>query len=111
MNRFNQPKEKHSNLKRTLSSGVIFAAGITVLMFGLSSVSDSAESSQAESLRLSITRSAVHCYAMEGRYPESLDYLKEHYGIEWDPEKYTVDYEIFGSNMMPTVTVITQGGF
>lgn len=45
---------------------------------------------------------------MEGSYPESLDYLKEHYGITYDPEKYIVDYEIIGSNLMPDVKVFAR---
>lgn len=106
MNRFHYEKKKHSILRAAVSSVVVFAAGISALMYGLSSVSDSADTSQADSLKQAITRSAVHCYAMEGRYPESLDYLQEQYGIEWDETRYTVDYEIFGSNMMPSITVI-----
>ena len=39
---------------------------------------------------------------------ESLDYLKEHYGITYDPEKYIVDYEIIGSNLMPDVKVFAR---
>lgn len=106
MNRFYPKKKSFPGLRRILSTAAVFIAGILCLMYGLSSVSDSADASQAESLQLAITRSAVHCYAVEGRYPESLVYLREHYGIDWDSEKYAVDYEIFGSNMMPTVTVI-----
>ena len=61
-----------------------------------------------ENLQQAIRRSAVHCYAVEGSYPESLNYLKEHYGITYDPEKYIVDYEIIGSNLMPDVKVFAR---
>lgn len=106
MNRFDQKIKNSHTLRRICSSAVVFLAGIAALMYGLSSVSSSANASQADSLKQAITRSAVHCYAMEGRYPESLAYLQEHYGIKWDETRYTVDYEIFGANMIPTVTVI-----
>lgn len=64
-----------------------------------------------EALRIakdSILRSAIRCYALEGVYPPSYEYLKENYGIQIDEEKYTVFYDIFASNMMPDVTVIEK---
>ena len=42
----------------------------------------------------------------EGRYPESLSYLEQHYGVSYDKDKFIVSYEITGSNRMPQVTVI-----
>ncbi len=106
MNRFNKEEKKTHLLRRVLASAAVFGCGAFMLVRGVSSVSKTADESQAESLRLAITRSAVHCYAMEGRYPEDLDYLRTYYGIDWDPDKYVVDYEVTGSNLMPTVTVI-----
>ena len=55
---------------------------------------------------------AVQCYALEGFYPEDLTYLKEHYGLTYDSEKYVVSYEVIGSNLMPDVSVISldKGG-
>lgn len=81
--------------------------GIALLLGSASSISETAADSYAQSLRQAILRSAVNCYATEGAYPESLAYLQEHYGIDWNPEKYVVDYEIIASNQMPSVTVIS----
>ncbi len=61
-----------------------------------------------EQLEAAIRRSAVACYAAEGIYPPNLDYLKEHYGIQVDEEKYTVMYEIFAENLMPEITVLEK---
>ena len=52
------------------------------------------------------TKRAVHCYSVEGAYPDSLDYLKKHYGITWDESKYKVTYEIIAKNIRPEVKVI-----
>ena len=82
---------------------------VPLLLWGVSAVRRSSDNSQVDSLRQAILRSAVHCYAMKGRYPESLDYIKEHYGIDWDPDRYVIDYEIMGSNLMPDVTVFQIG--
>ena len=46
------------------------------------------------------------CYAAEGAYPTSLDYLKERYGVQIDEERYTVYYSAFAENLMPDITVL-----
>ena len=56
----------------------------------------------------SIRRAAVACYAAEGIYPPDVEYLQNHYGIEIDEEKYAVFYDIFGSNLMPEITVVVK---
>lgn len=61
---------------------------------------------QQESTRNAVIKGAVQCYAVEGRYPESLVYLQKHYGVRYDKDKFIVSYEITGSNRMPQVTVI-----
>ena len=53
-----------------------------------------------------IRRASVQCYAIEGRYPPSVEYLEEHYGIVVDSDKYAVFYDGFASNLMPDITVI-----
>ncbi len=105
MNRFTQKKTSSHLLRRFITTAVVFCCIAAGLLFGSSKVQETADDSQIESLRLAIVRSAVHCYAMEGAYPESLDYIREYYGVSWDPNRYLVDYEIMGSNLMPDVTV------
>ena len=48
-------------------------------------------------------------YAAEGVYPPDLAYLEEHYGVQIDEERFTVSYVVFGSNLMPDITVLEQG--
>ena len=59
-------------------------------------------------LEESIRRAAVTCYAVEGIYPPDLAYLEEHYGIQLDEKNYYVFYEVFGSNIMPDITVLER---
>ncbi len=51
-------------------------------------------------------RSIANCYALEGEYPESLEYIKENYGLVYDEDRFFVDYRVSGSNIMPDVTII-----
>ena len=43
---------------------------------------------------------------MEGFYPPSLEYLEEHYGLTYDKERYRIDYQPVGSNLMPDMAVL-----
>lgn len=110
MNRFSNKKKHRLVSGKLLLSLLLFLVITVVCRYGISSVSASASQAQADSLKRAIVRSAVHCYSMEGAYPESLDYLKENYGITWDSSRYTVDYEILGSNLMPMITIIPLSG-
>ncbi|CBK76046.1 putative uncharacterized protein [Clostridium sp. CAG:149] len=58
------------------------------------------------SLRDAIRRASVQCYAIEGRYPPSVEYLEEHYGIVIDRDRYHVFYDGWASNVMPDITVL-----
>ena len=54
----------------------------------------------------SVKRASVQCYAIEGRYPPSVEYLEERYGIVIDRNKYNVFYSGWASNVMPEITII-----
>lgn len=88
--------------------GAAAAFGIVVGIFlnGVTSLLHRAETEGAETLRQGITRACVQCYAIEGRYPPSVAYLEERYGIQIDEERYNVFYSGFASNLMPDITVI-----
>ena len=51
-------------------------------------------------------RRCVACYAAEGAYPPSLAYLKDHYGLQVDETRYTVQYSAVAENLMPDITVL-----
>ena len=86
---------------------VIFTAAIMVMViFGLRQTE---ESNNAEGLRIledSLRRAVVMNYAIEGRYPASIEYIEEHYGIHIDRSKFVVHYQVFASNILPEITVI-----
>lgn len=62
----------------------------------------------ADALKNAVLRSAVQCYAVEGYYPESLDYLTDHYGLRINHDRYIVVYEAFASNLPPQVTILLK---
>lgn len=96
----------HSNIVKIL----MLSAALALAVFFLCKAADKmGNGQQAESLKqldASIRKAVVTCYATEGVYPPSIDYLKENYGIQLDEKRYTVFYEVQGSNLMPNITVM-----
>ena len=64
---------------------------------------------QLESLENALHRNIIQCYAIEGIYPPSLSYLKDHYGLTYDEDRFFVDYHHVAGNLYPDVTVLEHG--
>ena len=107
MKRFQYTKQPHNSHGFLLSICVFFAI-LLLFVQEINSLSDSTVKRQKEALENAITRSITYCYAVEGSYPESLDYLKEHYGLVYDEDLFYVDYRASGSNLLPDVTIIEK---
>ncbi len=90
-------------------SYIAFVALLVLFLFGITSVNKTTIEKQQESLQTAIERDVLHCYAVEGCYPPSLDYIKEHYGLVYDEETFFVDYKPVGSNIMPDITILRMG--
>lgn len=91
----------------------ILAAAIAVALAiwfftALSSLEESRNEEGRQQLEDALRRGAVACYAAEGVYPPTLEYLTEHYGVQIDEDRYTVFYEIFAENLMPEITVLEK---
>lgn len=98
-----------SPFRNTIISIAMFVAIFCLFWFGVSAVSDKTAFQEKQTLEAAINRNIVHCYAIEGAYPEDLNYLKEHYGLTYDESKFFVDYQIEGTNIMPDVTIVDKG--
>ena len=61
-----------------------------------------------QQLEDALRRTAAACYASEGFYPPDVDYMVQHYGLQYDEAVYRVHYEIFASNLMPEITVVEK---
>ena len=98
-------KEKRS-LSGYLLSILLFLAVLFFFLFGVRAMESKSEEESLASLRNAIQRASVQCYAIEGRYPPSVEYLEEHYGIVIDRDRYHVFYDGWASNVMPDITVL-----
>ena len=88
---------------------VVFLCAAVLLAGGSRRMEQTAQREQTALLKEAVDQAVISCYAIEGRYPESLDYLRENYGVQVDTEKYAVTYEVFADNVRPEVKVIRLG--
>lgn len=108
MARFQYEKKQHT-YRTLILSACIFLLIAFAFYNGTSSLSSDMTRRQKESLINALNRSITYCYAVEGAYPESLDYITKYYGVTYDEELFFVDYKINGANIWPDVTIIEKG--
>ena len=80
---------------------VLLTAVIGGLLYAMN-----AGAARLRQLENSIRKATMTCYATEGVYPPTLEYLKKNYGIQIDESRFTVFYEVFAKNLMPEITVM-----
>lgn len=89
----------------------LFAAILILFLYGISYVGSTNYDRQEASLVNALERNIVHCYALEGYYPPSLEYMESHYGLTYDKNMFIVDYQPIGTNLYPDFTIIRKGGY
>ena len=82
---------------------VILLAGMWLLTSRLGTAQSGA---QTKLVNDAVRNAALTCYAVEGAYPEDLEYLRSHYGLAYDQSRYTVQYSAFASNLVPEIFVV-----
>lgn len=88
---------------------MFFVLGFLIFFIvGVNTVDDTTSNEQAKSLETAVRRSVAQCYAVEGTYPPSLEYLEEHYGLLYDTDSFYIDYTAIGSNIMPDITILPK---
>ena len=96
------------NVAKVLSMFVILAVALFCLYKGALKMGTNQQAESLKQLESSIRKATMTCYATEGVYPPTIEYLKDNYGIQIDETRFVVFYEIFGSNVMPEITVMER---
>ena len=81
---------------------------LVIIGFVVAGLRQAEEASRAEGVRLleeALRRVAIHSYAVEGYFPESLAYITENYGIYIDRTRFIVHYDVFAANLFPNIQV------
>lgn len=101
-------ERKTSYLRNVIISVLIFLLIFAGFGCGLTAMNKKMDQEEMQTLQNAITRSVTTCYTLEGSYPQSLGYLKKNYGLHYDENKYFVDYQPLGANIMPDITIIRK---
>ena len=82
---------------------VVLLVGVWLLV---SRVGTASSGAQTQFVTDAVRNAALTCYAVEGAYPNDLEYLRANYGLAYDQSRYMVRYDAFGSNLMPSISVL-----
>ena len=93
-------------LRGHLMAIIFFVAVFGFFIYGISSAERNSASEGRKVLEDNLRKAVVSCYALEGAYPSSVQYLEENYGLTYDKDKYAIGYVAFASNIMPDMQVI-----
>ena len=96
--------------KKDVASIAIFIVLILSFVLLINSITTKNNGRELQIVRDAVKNAALTCYAVEGVYPNELDYLREHYHLSYNEEKYHVFYEPLASNLMPSIKVAERGG-
>ena len=99
-------ERKTSYLRNVIISVLIFLLIFAGFGCGLTAMNKKMDQEEMQTLQNAITRSVTTCYTLEGSYPQSLGYLKKHYGLHYDENKYFVDYQPLGV-LLPSISCPT----
>ena len=101
-------RKKHvlSGLLKGLLTPLVIVAALLVFATAVNSLDSGRDEESLHQLEEALRRGCVACYATEGVYPPDVEYLKDRYGVQVDEEKYKVDYQVIGRNLMPSITVL-----
>ena len=88
------------SLQLLLFLGILF-----IMVYGFTSTDQGLGKEDTQRAKEAIQKAALECYSIEGAYPQSLEYLKKHYGLYVQESAYRIRYQYIGANTMPDMDV------
>ena len=88
-------------------AGIVLVLVLAVVLAGR--IDTAQNRAETEIVRDAIKNAALTCYAVEGAYPDDVEYLRKNYQLAYDEERYFVTYDAFASNLIPDIYVTERG--
>ena len=95
--------------KKDVAAILIFVALILAFVLLVNNITNKNSGRELQIVRDAVKNAALTCYAVEGAYPDSVDYLRTHYQLAYDESRYFITYDAFSSNVMPDIWVTEKG--
>jgi len=96
---------------KTLFVPLVALLAICCLLTAVGNVESGHTKERERRVEDTIKKAVVSCYAIEGVYPATLEYVEEYYGLQINYEEYDVFYEVFADNIMPEITVVPKNNY
>lgn len=101
-------KNQSSALFQILVVPVVLIVCLCFVLTAVGNVETGHKEENEKRVEDTIKKAVINCYAIEGRYPATLEYVEEYYGLQINRERYDVFYEVFADNIMPDITVLSK---
>lgn len=98
-------KREKQRLYRSISAYIVIIAALVVIFIGFRLIDENYRQYKIDAVEEIVTRAVINYYSLYGVYPDTYNELLDKSNISID-DKYTVDYKVFASNIMPDITVI-----
>ncbi len=96
------------NKKLRYVSLIFVIAFIFMCIANIDGFWDGKQEKSTKSIEDAVRKMALECYALEGSFPPSVEYLKENYGLIVNNDAYFYHYQANGSNMPPDIKVMKK---
>ncbi len=90
---------------------IVSIVAIVAIFPALRFEDNSTITSEKKALSQAVERCIVSCYAENGFYPPSLEYLEENYNIIYDHDIFFIDYRPIATNIYPYFSIIAKGDY
>lgn len=87
----------------------VFAVILAACVFAFDRIGGMQDREETKLVRDAIMEATMECYAVEGFFPDDLDYLRENYRLAYNEDRYLVTYDAFASNRIPGIYVMERG--
>ena len=88
---------------------LFFVLFLILILFGFSNINKSTENLDIDRVKNSLDTALITCYSVEGRYPESVHYLRKNYGFTYDKNSYFITYDWKGTMYTQIFMCIERG--
>ena len=95
-------------IRNAVAAAALSASAIAIVSASIANSNESRKSENLSIIESGVRRAATECYAVEGFYPDSLQYLIDNYDLHIDENECIVHYSPVSSNIMPEIRVIAR---
>ena len=87
----------------------VIAAVLVAAVLLVTRIDRTQDTAETEMIENAVRSAALTCYAIEGAYPVDVAYLRDHYQLAYNEERYLVVYHAEMENVMPEINVLLRG--